>query len=101
MARKLIMIVDDEPAIVRLIRAKLQADDYQVITANSGEACLALLDEQRPDLIVLDLMMPGIDGFETLRRIRAMNAIPVIMLTARAADADKLRGLQTGADDYM
>jgi len=101
MARRLILVVDDEPAIVRLIRAKLLADDFQVITANSGEACLAVLEEQRPDLILLDLMMPGIDGFETLRRIRAIGPIPVIMLTARVADVDKLRGFQAGADDYL
>lgn len=97
----MILVVDDEPAIVRLVRAKLLADEFQVITANSGEACLALLEDERPDLIVLDLMMPGIDGFETLRRLRQIAPIPVIMLTARAADADKLRGLQTGADDYV
>jgi two-component system KDP operon response regulator KdpE len=101
MARRLILVIDDEPAIVRLIRAKLLADDFQVITANSGEACLAVLEEQRPDLILLDLMMPGIDGFETLRRIRAIGPIPVIMLTARVADVDKLRGFQAGADDYL
>ena len=99
--RRLILVVDDEPAIVRLVRAKLLADNFQVITANSGEACLATLEDERPDLIVLDLMMPGIDGFETLRRLRQIAPIPVIMLTARAADADKLRGLQTGADDYV
>jgi two-component system KDP operon response regulator KdpE len=99
--RRLILVVDDEPAIVRLVRAKLLADDFQVITANSGEACLETLEDERPDLIVLDLMMPGIDGFETLRRLRQIASIPVIMLTARAADADKLRGLQTGADDYL
>ncbi|HRA47461.1 MAG TPA: response regulator transcription factor [Thermomicrobiales bacterium] len=99
--RRLILVVDDEPAIVRLVRAKLVADQFQVITAVSGEACLTVLENERPDLIVLDLMMPGIDGFETLRRIRQIAPIPVIMLTARAADADKLRGLQSGADDYV
>jgi two-component system KDP operon response regulator KdpE len=101
MHKRLILVVDDEPAIVRLVRAKLQADGYAVLTAARGEEALALLEDQRPDLIVLDLMMPGIDGFETLRRIRAESQVPVIMLTARSGDADKLRGLEAGADDYV
>ncbi|MCC6704188.1 MAG: response regulator transcription factor [Thermomicrobiales bacterium] len=101
MPKRLILVVDDEAAIVRLVRATLQADGHAVITASRGEEALALMDEQRPDLIVLDLMMPGIDGFETLRRIRSQSQAPVIMLTARAADADKLKGLSSGADDYI
>ena len=101
MRKHLILVVDDEPPIQRLVRAKLQADGYAVLTAGRGEEALALLDDQRPDLIVLDLMMPGIDGFETLRRIRSTSQVPVVMLTARAGDADKLRGLQGGADDYL
>jgi two-component system KDP operon response regulator KdpE len=101
MRKRLIFVVDDEPAIVRLVRTELQSAGYAVITAANGEDALARLDDERPDLIVLDLMMPGIDGFETLRRIRAESQVPVIMLTARAGDADKLRGLQGGADDYL
>jgi DNA-binding response OmpR family regulator len=99
--KRLVMVVDDEPAIVRLVRAKLQADDYAVITASRGEEALELLEDERPDLVVLDLMMPGMDGFETLRHIREIGQIPVIMLTARSGDADKVRGLQGGADDYL
>jgi two-component system KDP operon response regulator KdpE len=101
MHKRLILVVDDEPAIVRLVRAKLQADGYAVATAGRGEEALAWLEDQRPDLIVLDVMMPGIDGFETLRRIRRESQVPVILLTARSADADKLRGLDAGADDYV
>ena len=101
MRKRLILVVDDEPPIVRLVRAKLSSDGYAVITASGGEAALRNLDDERPDLIVLDLMMPGMDGFETLRRVRQDSQIPVIMLTARASDADKLKGLQSGADDYM
>jgi two-component system KDP operon response regulator KdpE len=101
MRKWLVMVVDDEPPIVRLVRAKLQADGYAVISATRGEEALELLENERPDLIVLDLMMPGMDGFETLRHIREQAQTPVIMLTARAGDADKLRGLQGGADDYM
>jgi DNA-binding response OmpR family regulator len=96
-----VLVVDDEPAIVRLVRATLQADGYAVVTAGSGEEALPLLDVERLDLVILDLMMPGLDGFETLRRIRRRSTIPVIMLTARATDADTLKGLQGGADDYV
>jgi DNA-binding response OmpR family regulator len=96
-----ILVVDDEPAIVRLVRATLQVDGYAVVTANRGEQALPLLEDERPDLVILDLMMPGMDGFETLRRIRSQSKVPVIMLTARASDADTLKGLQGGADDYV
>ena len=101
MRKHLILVVDDEPAIVRLVRAKLQADGFAVIAATSGEEALETVERERPDLVVLDLMMPGIDGFETLRRIRARRQTPVILLTARSGDADKLRGLEGGADDYL
>ena len=101
MRRHLILVVDDEPPIVRLVRATLQSAGYAVATAARGEEALALVEAERPDLVVLDLMMPGMDGFETLRRIRAAHPVPVIMLTARAGDADKLKGLQGGADDYV
>jgi two-component system KDP operon response regulator KdpE len=102
MVRKaLILVVDDEPPVARLVRATLQASGYAVATASGGEEALALLEDERPDLVVLDVMMPGMDGFETLRRIRTTSQLPIIMLTARAGDADKLRGLQGGADDYI
>jgi two-component system KDP operon response regulator KdpE len=101
MRKHLILVVDDEPAIVRLTRARLQADGYGVITAGRGEEALPLVEDERPDLVLLDLMMPGIDGYETLRRIRQTSQVPVIMLTARAGDADKLKGFETGADDYL
>ena len=101
MPKRLILVVDDEPPIVRLVRAKLQVDGYEVITAGRGEEALAALEDGRPDLVVLDLMMPGMDGFETLRRIRETSQVPVVMLTARSGDGDKLRGLHGGADDYV
>ena len=101
MHKRLILVVDDEPAIVRLVRAELQSEGYAVIPAANGEEALIRLDTDHPDLVVLDLMLPGMDGFETLRRIRGQSQIPVIVLTARAGDADKLRGLQGGADDYL
>ena len=99
--KQLILVVDDEPPIVRLVRAKLQADGYAVITADRGDAALELLEHERPDLVILDVMMPEMDGFETLRRIRATSKLPVIMLTARSSDRDKVRGLESGADDYL
>jgi two-component system, OmpR family, KDP operon response regulator KdpE len=101
MRKPVILVVDDEPPIVRLVRATLQAQDYAVHSAASGSEALEVLEEERPDLVVLDLMMPGMDGFETLRRIRASSQVPVILLTARAGDADKLKGLHGGADDYV
>jgi two-component system KDP operon response regulator KdpE len=99
--KNLILVVDDEPAILRLVRTKLQADGYAVLTADRGEKALEILEDERPDLVVLDLMLPGIDGFETLRRVRASSQVPVIMLTARAGDADRLKGFAGGADDYL
>src|SRR5690606_24069468 len=101
MPKRLILVVDDEPAILRLVRAKLQADGYGVITADRGATALDLVDEERPDLIILDLMMPEMDGFETLRKLRRFSSTPVIMLTARGGDADKLRGFESGVDDYI
>src|SRR5215204_5184335 len=101
MRKHLILVVDDEPAIVRLVRAKLVADGYNILTANNGTEALTVLDDERPDLVILDLMMPGMDGFETLRRIRTESQVPVIMLTARSGDADRLKGFSGGADDYV
>jgi len=101
MRKHLVLVVDDEPAIVRLVRARLQADGHAVITADRGELALDLVERERPDLVLLDLMMPGMDGFETLRRMRTTSQVPVIMLTARSGDADKLRGFERGADDYV
>ena len=101
MRKHLVLVVDDEPAIVRLSRARLQADNLAVVTASSGAEALELIDRERPDLVILDVMMPEMDGFETLRRIRQHSALPVIMLTARASDPDKLRGFEFGADDYV
>lgn len=101
MRRHLILVVDDEPPIIRLIKAKLRVDGYEVLTATRGEEALKVLETESPDLVVLDVMMPDMDGFETLRRIRQRNQVPVVMLTARGSDSDKLRGLQSGADDYV
>lgn len=104
MRKQLVLVVDDEASIVRLLRATLEADDYAVVTADRGDKALDILNAERPDLVVLDVMMPEVDGFETLRRIRGQSQaprVPVIMLTARTGDIDKLQGFQSGADDYV
>lgn len=101
MRKHLILVVDDEPPIVRLVKAKLRIDGYEVLTASRGEEALDIAKQESPDLIVLDVMMPDMDGFETLRRLRQTSNIPVVMLTARGGDMDKLKGLQSGADDYI
>lgn len=96
-----ILVVDDEPPIVRLVQLKLESDGMRVRTAHSGQDGLAVLQDEPVDLIVLDVTMPGMDGFEVLRHVRARSNVPVIMLTARTLDVDKLRGLTSGADDYI
>jgi DNA-binding response OmpR family regulator len=97
-----ILIVDDEYAVARGIQYALEQEGYQVSVAGSGEEALAMASELAPDLVVLDVRMPGIDGFETLRRLRADGSkAPVLMLTARDEEMDKVIGLEMGADDYM
>jgi two-component system KDP operon response regulator KdpE len=98
---RLILVVDDEERIIRFVRLHLEMAGARVIEAHSGEAALAAVREQLPDLVVLDVMMPGMDGFETLRRLREVSDVPVIMLTVQAEEADRIRGLNLGADDYM
>jgi len=97
-----ILIVDDEYAVARGIQYALEQEGYQVTVAGSGEEALAVAAELAPDLVVLDVRMPGIDGFETLRRLRGDGSkAPVLMLTARDEEMDKVVGLEMGADDYM
>jgi DNA-binding response OmpR family regulator len=97
-----ILVVDDEPAIVTVVRDRLEREGFAVRAVASGEEALAHVDADPPDLIVLDVMLPGVDGFEVLRRLRGMDCkVPVIVLTARDEDVDKIVGLELGADDYM
>jgi len=96
-----ILVVDDEAPIVRLVQLRLEAEDMRVHTAQRGADALTILEDEPIDLVVLDVTMPGMDGFETLRHIRSRSNVPVVMLTARTLDVDKLRGLTSGADDYM
>lgn len=96
-----ILVVDDEPNIVELAKLYLEQEGYRVETAGSGSDALAKLGTVKPALIVLDLMLPDIDGFEVCRQIRAKSDIPILMLTARKEDVDKIVGLELGADDYL
>jgi len=96
-----ILLVDDEPKIVQLGRDYLERAGFAVATAASGEAALAAFRSRPPDLIVLDLGLPGTDGLEVTRQIRRASDVPIIMLTARGEETDKLVGLELGADDYM
>jgi two-component system, OmpR family, response regulator len=96
-----ILIVEDDRNIGNLVRQYLERDGYRVTLVRSGEDGLAELQRQRPDLVVLDVGLPGIDGFEVCRRIRAAGETPVIMLTARDEEVDRVLGLELGADDYV
>ncbi|TMF50356.1 MAG: response regulator transcription factor [Chloroflexi bacterium] len=96
-----ILIVDDEARIRDFVRMNLEMEHYGVLEASNGIEALEHLREHLPDLIVLDVTMPEMDGFETLRHIREVSTIPVIMLTVRQTDQDKIRGLDLGADDYL
>ena len=96
-----ILVVDDEPRYVRAIRVNLEASGYEVLVARDGQTAIELAINEEPDLIILDIRMPGLDGYEVCRRIREFLATPIIMLTALAGDADKVKGLDVGADDYV
>ena len=96
-----ILVVDDEPRYVRAIQVNLEASGYEVLAARDGETAIELAASGTPDLILLDIRMPGLDGYEVCRRIREFSAVPIIMLTALAEDADKVKGLDIGADDYV
>jgi DNA-binding response OmpR family regulator len=97
----LILLVDDEPKIVRLARDFLEKDGFRVVSASDGVSALAMARRVKPDLIVLDLMLPGMDGLQVCRTLRQETAVPIIMLTARAEESDQLIGLELGADDYI
>lgn len=96
-----ILAVDDDPLLLQLIEQTLQKGGYEVILASEGQEGLQLLAEWRPHLVVLDIMMPHVDGWEICRRIRKVSTIPIIMLTARGSQSDIVRGLEAGADDYL
>ncbi len=96
-----ILIVDDEPKIVRLARDYLEKNGYRVVTAGDGQSALTTARREKPDLIVLDLMLPGMDGREVCKILRRESDVPIIMLTALAEEVDQVTGLEIGADDYI
>src|SRR3990170_2727385 len=100
-SRRRILVVDDEPRMIRFIRLNLEHDGFDVVEASSGTDALVQLRDRLPDLILLDVMMPDMDGFETLRLTREISSVPVIMLTAKGEEDDRVRGLELGADDYI
>lgn len=96
-----ILVVDDEAEIVALMRDFLEVDGFTVLAARDGDQALAVLAQERVDCVLLDIMMPGLSGFEVLRRIRETADVPVLILSARDGDSDKIRGLRLGSDDYV
>src|SRR5688500_7275923 len=98
---KTIMVVDDEKRLVSLVESYLTQEGYRVVTAYNGLDALAVARREKPDLIVLDVMMPEMDGYEFMRKHRSGNNTPIILLTARVDDEEKVIGLEVGADDYM
>jgi len=96
-----VLVVDDDPQILRAVRTSLRARGFEVRTAPNGETALELLGEERTDLVILDLGLPGLDGQEVLRRIRGWSDVPVIVLTVRDAQSEKVAALDAGADDYI
>lgn len=96
-----VLVVDDEPRMTHFIRLNLEHDGFEVVEAASGAQALEGLRDRLPDLVLLDVMMPDLDGFETLQLIREISTVPVIMLTAKGEEDDRVRGLELGADDYI
>ncbi len=96
-----VLVVDDEPRMLSMMRRVLEADGYGVVMAGDGNAALEILRGESVDLVILDVMMPGLDGFDVCRTVRRESLVPILMLTARDAGADKVTGLDSGADDYV
>lgn len=96
-----ILVADDDPGLVYLLKMQLQSAGYEVLAALSGQECIDLSLDHQPDMIVLDVMMPGMDGFQTCERLRAITDAPILFLTARAGETDIVRGFASGADDYL
>lgn len=96
-----ILVVDDEPRYVRLMEANLISEGYDVLKAYDGQSAVEMVADNQPDLVLLDVMMPGLDGFGACERIREFSSIPIIMVTAKGEEQDRVRGLDVGADDYI
>jgi len=96
-----ILVVDDEPRYVRLMEANLLAEGYHVLKAYDGQSAVEIVADKQPDLVLLDVMMPGLNGFSACERIREFSNVPIIMVTAKGEEQDRVRGLDVGADDYI
>ena len=96
-----ILVADDDPQLLRLVTRNLQMEGYDILSAGDGEQALELIESRTPDLVLLDIMMPKFDGFSVCARVREFSAVPIILLTARGQDQDKVRGLDLGADGYL
>ncbi|MCX7689788.1 MAG: response regulator transcription factor [Thermoflexus sp.] len=96
-----LLVIDDDREFVELLRKRLEGAGYQILVALDGETGLRMLESERPDLVILDIMMPGMDGWEVCRRIRQISTIPILMLTAKGMTTDVVYGLELGADDYV
>ena len=96
-----VLVVDDDPGIVKVVRAYLEQDGFRVLVAHDGKKAMQIARNERPDLVILDLMLPEMDGWDVCRALRKESDVPVIMLTARVEESDKLIGLELGADDYV
>jgi DNA-binding response OmpR family regulator len=96
-----ILAADDDPQLLRLIARNLELEDYDVLVASDGQQALEQIEQYAPDLVLLDVMMPRMDGFTVCQRVREFSAVPIIIVTARGQDQDKMRGLDLGADDYL
>ena len=96
-----VLVVDDEPHILKFLGSKLRVSGYEVLTATNGAEALEQVQAQEPDLVVLDVLMPKMDGFETLKELRTFSSVPVIILSAKGTNVDKVKGLDLGADDYL
>ena len=96
-----VLVVDDEQRILNFLSSKLKVSGYEVLTAGNGVEALEQVQAQEPDLVVLDIMMPKMDGFETLKELRSFSSVPLIILSAKDSNADKIKGLDLGADDYL
>jgi DNA-binding response OmpR family regulator len=101
MTRKLILMIDDDETLLELLSEHIKSANYRVSTASNGQEGLKIASEQKPDLVVLDVMMPGMDGWEVCQRLRDSSDAPIIMLTAKGNEIDKLRGFNLGVDDYV
>ncbi|MFH1636613.1 MAG: response regulator transcription factor [Chloroflexota bacterium] len=96
-----ILIVDDEPRYIRLMEANLVSEGYEILKAANGQEAVDSVDKHRPDLVLLDIMMPGLDGFEACERIRGFSSVPIVMVTAKGDERERIKGLDVGADDYI